>query len=91
VVRPAVQITRGGKSGLAPWESRVGAGVAVTTSTGRAWIHHDGGARALLGPSAGVQIGADDLRLQYGRIWVEAPAGPLARVHVGAAVKKLAW
>lgn len=86
VVRPAVQITRGGKSGLAQWESRVGAGASVTTTTGRAWIHHDSGVRTLLGPSAGVQIGSEDLRLQYGRIWVEAPAGPPARIHVGAAV-----
>jgi len=86
VVRPAVQITRGGQSILAQWEARVGAGVAVTTTSGRAWIHHDSGVRTLLGPNAEVQIGADDLRLQHGRIWVEAPAGPPAQIHMGDAV-----
>lgn len=86
VVRPAVKITRGGQSSLAQWEARVGAGATVTTTTGRAWIHHDSGVRSLLGPGAGVQIGAADLRLHHGRIWVEAPAGPPAQIRVGEAV-----
>ena len=86
VVRPAVKITRGGQSSLAQWEARVGAGATVTTTTGRAWIHHDSGVRSLLSPGAGVEIRAEDLRLDHGRIWVEAPAGPPARIRVGEAV-----
>jgi tetratricopeptide (TPR) repeat protein len=86
VVRPAVHIIRKGQSSLARWEARVGIGAAVKTTSGRAWIHHDSGARTLLGPGADVQIGAADLRLRRGRIWVEAPAGPPSRILVGEAV-----
>ncbi len=86
VVRPAVHITHNGKSSLARWEARVSTGAAVRTSSGRAWIHHDRGIRTLLGPGADVQIGATDLTLRSGRIWVEAPVGPPSRIRVGEAV-----
>ncbi len=86
VVRPAVKIQLGGQARLARWESRVGAGAVVTTTSGRAWIHHDAGVRTLLGPGAAVHIGPADLRLRQGRIWVEAPVGPPSRVWVGEAV-----
>jgi len=86
VVRPEVTVTQGGKSALARWQTRVGAGATVSTSTGRAWIRHDRGLRVLLAPGSSVKVFGGDVRLIKGKIWVEAPAGPPSAVTIGAAV-----
>ncbi len=86
VVRPAVKVGEGSRSTLAPWESRVGSGTLVTTTSGRAWVHHDLGLRTLLGPGAEVRVGTTDLTLLRGRAWMEAPAGPPSTVRAGGAV-----
>jgi Ca-activated chloride channel family protein len=83
VVRPAVSVVRGGERSRATWSARVGAGDRVETDRGRAWLHHDGGLRALLGDGAAVRVGAKGLTLKRGRIWVEAPAGAPGTVTVG--------
>ncbi|MFH2005350.1 MAG: VIT domain-containing protein [bacterium] len=86
VVRPEVSLTQGGVSALARWQTRVGAGATVSTTTGRAWIRHDHGLRVLLGPGSSVRVFDEDVQLVQGTIWVEAPAGPPSAVTVGTAV-----
>ncbi|MFH2009050.1 MAG: AgmX/PglI C-terminal domain-containing protein [bacterium] len=85
VVRPEVTVSSGGGSALAEWDSRLAPGARVRTATGRAWILHDTGVRALLPAQSEVTVQTDGIELHRGVLWVEAPAGEPSRVWVGGA------
>ncbi len=85
VVRPEVTLVRDGTSRRATWTSRVAAGERVVATSGRAWLHHDTGLRALLGARADLRVTATGVALQRGHLWVEAPVGDPQAVTVGGA------
>jgi vault protein inter-alpha-trypsin-like protein len=85
VIRPTVEVRQGGQTALAEWQTRLAPGARVMARSGRAWILHDHGLRALVPGQTEVLVRANGLSLIGGVAWIEAPPGELSRVRVGDA------
>jgi Ca-activated chloride channel family protein len=84
VIRAEVTATAaGGASALVGSEQRLNAGTRVSTRSGRAWVEHDAGIRALLGEGSTVRLTEGGLAVEKGVAWVEAPEGPAAELLAG--------
>jgi Ca-activated chloride channel family protein len=85
VIRPTVEVRQGGQIMLAEWETRLAPGARVLARSGRAWILHDDGLRALVPGQTEVHVRPDGLTLVRGVAWIEAPPGEASQVRVGDA------
>lgn len=85
VIRPTVEVRQGGRTALAEWETRLAPGARVLARSGRAWILHDHGLRALVPGQTEVLVRPDGLTLTRGVAWIEAPPGEASQVRVGDA------
>jgi len=85
VIRPTVEVRQGGQTALAEWETRLAPGARVIARSGRAWILHDGGLRALVPGQTEVLVRPTGLALGRGVAWIEAPPGSPSQVWVGDA------
>jgi len=85
VIRPTVEIQQGGQTTLAEWETRLAPGARVLARSGRAWVLHDEGLRALMPGATELLVRPKGLTLTRGVAWIEAPPGEASQVRVGDA------
>ena len=85
VIRPTVEVRQGGLTSLAEWDTRLAPGARVVARSGRAWILHDDGLRALVPGQTEVLVRPAGLTLARGVAWIEAPPGEASGVRVGGA------
>src|SRR5262245_32533363 len=72
VVRPPVRLG----DRLVAMGERLSAGGTVNAGPGaRAWVRHDGSARALLDGGARITVREDGFAVDAGRAWIEVAAG----------------